>query len=112
LLVEDHEPTRLALTHLLTRRHYQVMTASSVAQARTLAEREQFDLVISDLGLPDGDGCMLMSDLRQSFGLKGIALTGYGMEQDLVRSKSAGFVVHLIKPVRVDALEKALAEVG
>ena len=110
LLVEDHEATRTTLSLLLTRRGYKVLTAASVAEARTAAKKEKIDLVVSDIGLPDGDGYVLMAELRDHFGLKGIALTGYGMEQDVARGKNAGFVSHLIKPVRVESLEKALAE--
>ena len=108
LLVEDHEPTRTALAHLLTRRDCRVMAATSVAEAQELARRENFDLVVSDIGLPDGNGYTLMSELRKDFGLKGIALTGYGMEQDVIRGQNAGFVAHLTKPVRMESLEKAL----
>jgi PAS domain S-box-containing protein len=111
LLVEDHEPTRTALARLLTRRDYKVTTATSVAEARAFARREKFDLVVSDMGLPDGNGYTLMSELRDEFGLKGIALTGYGMEQDVLRGQNAGFVAHLTKPVRMESLEKALIEV-
>jgi signal transduction histidine kinase len=111
LLVEDHEPTRTALSHLLTRRDFKVMAATSVAEARALARQENFDLVVSDIGLPDGNGYTLMSELRKDFGLKGIALTGYGMEQDVLRGQNAGFVAHLTKPVRMESLEKALSEV-
>jgi signal transduction histidine kinase len=110
LLVEDHEPTRTALTHLLTRRDYIVMAASSVTEARALARQDNFDLVVSDIGLPDGNGYTLMSELRDNFGLKGIALTGYGMEQDVTRGQNAGFVAYLIKPVRMESLEKALCD--
>ena len=110
LLVEDHEPTRTALSHLLTRRDCKVMTATTVAEARMLARRENFDLVVSDIGLPDGNGYALMSELRDHFGLKGIALTGYGMEQDVARGRASGFVAHLTKPVRVESLERALSE--
>ena len=112
LLVEDHEATRVALAQLLSRRNYQVLAANSVAQARGLAQLERFDLVISDIGLPDGDGYALMSELRDKFGLRGIALTGYGMEQDVTRGKNAGFIAHLIKPIRVDTLERALSAAG
>ncbi|HEV2692592.1 MAG TPA: ATP-binding protein [Verrucomicrobiae bacterium] len=111
LLVEDHEPTRIALAHLLARRKHKVMTAASVAEARAVAQKNKFDLVVSDIGLPDGDGYTLMSELRNDFGLKGIALSGYGMEQDVAKSKESGFVAHLIKPVRIESLEKTLADV-
>jgi signal transduction histidine kinase len=110
LLVEDHEPTRTALSHLLTRRDCKVTAANSLAEARTFASRGKFDLVVSDIGLPDGNGYALMSELRKDFGLKGIALTGYGMEQDVLRGQDAGFVAHLTKPVRMESLEKALRD--
>ena len=109
LLVEDHEPTRVALTNLLERRGHKVQKAGSAAEATSLAARESFDLVISDIGLPDNSGYDLMAGLRDQFGLKGIALSGYGMEEDVTRSLQSGFLAHLIKPVRIDALDKILA---
>jgi PAS domain S-box-containing protein len=109
LLVEDHEATRLALAGLLRRRGYEVVVASTVAEARDLAATHEIHVVISDLGLPDGNGHELMTELHQTRGLKGIALTGYGMEEDIARSRAAGFVAHLTKPVRVEALESAMA---
>jgi PAS domain S-box-containing protein len=112
LLVEDHEPTRTALAHLLTRRRYKVQTAASVAEARALSEKHAFHLLISDIGLPDGNGFELMKELRHSNpALQGIALTGYGMEEDIARSQRSGFSSHLVKPVRVQFLEAVLAEV-
>ena len=68
-----------------------------------------FDLVISDIGLPDGNGYDLMAGLRAEQQLKGIALTGYGMESDIARSQTAGFLLHLTKPIRADELETAIA---
>jgi signal transduction histidine kinase len=111
LLVEDHEPTRTALTHLLLRRRYKVTPAASLAEARTLASTQQFSVLISDIGLPDGNGCDLMAEFRARFDLEGIALTGYGMEQDVARSQQAGFRAHLTKPVRVASLDQALAAI-
>lgn len=109
LLVEDHEPTRTGLTHLLLRRHYKVTSAGSLSEARALAEKKRFNLVISDIGLPDGNGYDLMEELRDRFHVKGIALTGYGMEDDVNRSYSAGFSAHLTKPIRMESLDDALA---
>lgn len=111
LLVEDHEPTRRALAALLQRRRFKVFTSASVAEARALAEHNKFDLLISDIGLPDGTGFELMAEMKDRHGMQGIALTGYGMEEDIDRSREAGFVVHLTKPVVVQSLEKALAAV-
>ena len=74
-----------------------------------LARVQRFQLLISDIGLPDGDGFELMKELRASDqNIRGIALTGYGMEQDLERSSQAGFVSHLIKPIGVQSLDAAL----
>ena len=111
LLVEDHEPTRSALEKVLARRGCKVAGAASLAEAHALVERpgEKFRLLICDVGLPDGNGCSLMEELRTR-GVRGIALTGYGTEKDIFRSRSAGFAVHLTKPVDIEALDKALAE--
>lgn len=108
LLVEDHEPTRASLAHLLSRRNYQVTPVGSLAEARSVAGQKEFNLLISDIGLPDGNGCELMEELRRQSQLKGIALTGYGMEDDVNRSHAAGFVAHLTKPVRMELLDDAL----
>lgn len=111
LLVEDHSATRASLQRLLEHRGYEVTAAGSVGHARDLARKERFDLLLSDIGLPDGNGYELMSELRQRWGLPGIALSGYGMETDVVLSKEAGFTEHLTKPVSVHALDAALAGV-
>jgi len=109
LLVEDHEPTRAALARLLINRHHTVVIAATAGEARALAEKTRLDLVISDIGLPDDSGFDLMNDLNQRHNLKGIALTGYGSEEDVTSSKRSGFVSHLTKPIRMESLEVALA---
>jgi PAS domain S-box-containing protein len=111
LLVEDHETTRVTLNQLLVRRGFKVTAAATIAEARQAAAQQRFDLLISDIGLPDGNGYELMAELRNSHPLQGIALSGYGMDEDVVRSEKAGFVQHLIKPVRVQSLDRALAEI-
>lgn len=111
LLVEDHEPTRFTLARILERRHHKVVVASSAHEAMAIAEKDHFDLVISDIGLPDGNGYDLFKKIHdKSPIIKGIALSGYGMEHDLARSRNTGFQAHLIKPVRIQALEEALEE--
>jgi PAS domain S-box-containing protein len=109
LLVEDHEPTCVTLTELLSRRGFRVEAATTLREARELAQRKQFDILISDIGLPDGNGCDLMAELRGRQPVMGVALTGYGMLEDMERSREAGFVTHLTKPVSIAALDKALA---
>ena len=111
LLVEDHEPTRVSLARLLMHRYYEVITAGSVAEARNIANTHDFQLLISDIGLPDGNGYDLMVELRKKRPVKGIALTGYGMEHDITRSQDAGFLAHLTKPVGIQSLESALNSV-
>jgi CheY-like chemotaxis protein len=106
LLVEDHEPTRKTLTLLLLRRRYEVVAASSVAEA--LAHPQNFHVLISDIGLPDGNGYDLMIEMCKRGSIQGIALTGFGMEQDVSRSRKAGFFTHLTKPVKIQSLESAL----
>jgi CheY-like chemotaxis protein len=109
LLIEDHETTREAIAMLLEIRKHEVSATGSIAEARKAAEDGKFDVVISDVGLPDGSGNELMAELRSRFGLKGIALSGYGDADALNKSEAAGFVIHLTKPVRIEALEGALA---
>ncbi len=104
LLVEDHPDTREALITLLGNSNYAVQGASSVEAALQLAAAQPFDVVVSDLGLPDGTGYDLMKQLRDRYAIKGIALSGYGMEDDQRRSREVGFLDHVIKPVNVGEL--------
>jgi signal transduction histidine kinase len=110
LLVEDHEGTRKTLQAMLTLRKYEVASASSVAEARELAGRQRFDVIISDIGLPDGTGFELMAEMKRDYGVSGIALTGYGMEEDIEHGRSAGFAVHLTKPIVMQSLDAALEQ--
>ncbi|MEA2559315.1 MAG: hypothetical protein QOH06_819 [Acidobacteriota bacterium] len=113
LLVEDHSDTAAALADLMRLHGHDVRIAGTVAQALSAAaEESRIDLVISDLGLPDGNGQDLMRQLAERFGLRGIALSGYGMEEDLRRSREAGFERHLTKPVNLEALEMAIQQVA
>ena len=108
LLVEDHGPTRIALERLLVRRGHRVASAGSLAEARALARLKRFDLLVSDIGLPDGNGYELMGELRVSSDIVGLALTGYGTEADIALAKEAGFIRHLTKPIRAEHLDKEL----
>ncbi|MBX6311761.1 MAG: response regulator [Isosphaeraceae bacterium] len=108
LLVEDDAPTLRVLARLLNRPSYTVRTASNLAAALEMARGEDFDLIISDIGLPDGSGLELMRRLRAQRPVRGIALSGYGTEADLRRSAEAGFLAHLTKPVDFRRLEEAI----
>lgn len=111
LLVEDHPDTVRALSRLLGKSGYRVKTAGSIASALQLAASEPFDIVVSDIGLPDGTGYELMEQMSDRYGIKGIALSGYGMEEDIRRSIEAGFADHVVKPVDLERLKSVMRHV-
>jgi len=112
LLVEDHVDTAEAMADLLREMGHQVTVAGSVAGGLEAAESQagRLDLVLSDLGLPDGTGLDLMAELHGRYGVKGIALSGYGMEEDVRKSLEAGFGRHLTKPINLQALQTAIQD--
>jgi CheY-like chemotaxis protein len=110
LLVEDNQATLEVLGRILRKQGHDVVTASTVEAARDFAANQDFDLVISDIGLPDGNGIDLMNELTRDYGLRGIALSGYGMDEDLARTKNAGFIAHLVKPIDLDRLNRVLEQ--
>jgi PAS domain S-box-containing protein len=113
LLVEDHESTREVLARILRRFGHEVHVARDGAEAlRLAAEVENFSAVISDIGLPDQSGLDLMRQLKERHGLPGIALSGYGMEEDLKNARAAGFFAHLVKPIVLDQLRALLSQVA
>lgn len=109
LLVEDHADSVRSMLLLLNAKGYKVTTANSVEAALKVVTQEEFDLLVSDIGLPDGSGEDLIRQLRTSgHALPGIALSGYGMEEDITRSQAAGFQIHLTKPVSPENLQSAI----
>lgn len=112
LLVEDHADSAELMSLLLSLQGWEVRIAATLAEALTLGRSEAFDIVISDLSLPDGSGLQLPARLQPlQAALRGtappmIALSGYAAAGDLQRSREAGFVLHLGKPVEGDALER------
>jgi len=112
LVVEDHTDTARVMQKLLSAAGHQVSTAASLSAALTWLEAgEPLDLVISDLGLPDGSGLDLMRMLKARKPIQGIALTGYGRGEDVADTREAGFERHLTKPVTPEALVLALVSV-
>ena len=109
LLVEDHEGTRNALTRLLVTRHHHVVSVGTAAEAQGAVKDGAFDVLVSDIGLPDGSGYDLMADFQKRFGMKGVALTGFGEAEDIARSQRAGFAAHVTKPASIQSLEHGLA---
>jgi signal transduction histidine kinase/ActR/RegA family two-component response regulator len=109
LLVEDDGESRRVIERLLTRRGHAVRSASTCAEALALDECEGFEVLVSDIRLPDGSGLELMRRLREVRPIAGIALSGLGAETDRARSLEAGFREHLTKPIDFPSLEAALA---
>jgi PAS domain S-box-containing protein len=109
LLVEDHQDSARLLARLLRGMGHGVSVAGDIATALRVAKAEHFDLLISDIGLPDGTGLDLMRQLRSHKPIKGVALSGHGMEEDLERSRQAGFIAHLTKPVSMNQIEDVIA---
>ncbi len=112
LVIEDHEPTLTIMERLLRQHGHDVFTANNVANALVVASTHPLDLVISDLGLPDGNGIDLMRKLTKDYGLRGIAVSGYGMPTDRAKTQQAGFLAHLVKPINVDQLQSVLGTIG
>jgi PAS domain S-box-containing protein len=108
LLVEDHLDTARTITKLLERRGYKLETAGTVAEALDAVDRGNFDLLICDLGLPDGSGIELVEKIRKTRKTPAIALTGFGMQEDIERAKRAGFDAHLTKPANLQKLEATM----
>src|SRR5437773_517107 len=108
LLVDDHHDTCIGMKRMLERRGYEITIAHSADQAVEKVRTQDFDLLISDIGLPDRSGYDLMRELRHSKGLPGIALTGFGSEHDITEARAAGFSEHLTKPINFERLEEAI----
>jgi CheY-like chemotaxis protein len=108
LVVDDHADTADVLGQLLTLSGHDVRTAGSGQEALQLVDDHVFDVLVSDLGLPDMTGYELMRRIAEIRPIKGIAISGYGMEEDIERSREAGFGDHLVKPVTLPRVEQAL----
>jgi CheY-like chemotaxis protein len=111
LLVDDHQDTLEFMRRFLTLSGHQVSTASTYRKALSLGQQQDFDLLISDIGLPDGNGYELMEALQALSRIKGIALSGYGMKADVDRSVAAGFSAHLTKPCDISVLNATIEKV-
>lgn len=113
LVVEDEQTTLRLMAKLLQRLGHQVVTASSVASALETLDSVPFELIISDIGLPDGSGFELMRQIVARRGpVTSIALTGYGMEEDIQRSREAGFSAHMTKPIDFTKLELVIQQLA
>ncbi len=112
LVVENHPDTRDVLVSLLEGLGHTVVVAESVRNALRAAPEARCDVLLSDIGLPDGDGWELLGQLNLPRPMYAIAMSGYGMTADRIRSKAAGYRHHLVKPMGLEQLEGILNEVA
>jgi DNA-binding response OmpR family regulator len=114
IVVEDHASTAEALRKFLTTIGYKVYIAPDVASARALAKAIEFDVLLSDLRLPDGTGWDLMQELSATKPVRAIAISGHNTDVDIERSRQVGFLDHIAKPLVAEqltaAIERAVAK--
>jgi CheY-like chemotaxis protein len=110
LVVDDHDDTLRSMTMLLTRLGYEVLAAENMTDALRIAEEQHFDILLSDIGLPDGNGLELLKKIRARRNVPALALSGFGMDEDIDRSREAGYADHLTKPVSIDRLQAAISQ--
>jgi PAS domain S-box-containing protein len=111
LLVEDHRDTRYTLSRLLTHFGHEVLTADNIKRAIEIVTAGKIDVLLSDIGLPDGSGYDVILQAKRKQRIKAVAITGFGTEEDVRRSKEAGFDFHLVKPIDLHELQTVLAQV-
>ena len=112
LLVEDHSDTRQTLSRLLTHFGHQISVADNTQSALEIMGSQEFDVVLSDIGLPDGSGYDVVSQAKLKHPVKAVAITGFGTDEDIRRGKEAGFDFHLVKPIDFHELRNVLDQVG
>jgi CheY-like chemotaxis protein len=112
LVVEDHGDTRRTLSQLLSHFGHDISVAESTQSAKEIVDSREFDVVLSDIALPDGSGYEVITHAKQKQPVKGVALTGFGMDEDIRRSKEAGFDFHLTKPVDFAELRTVLGQLA
>ena len=108
IVVEDHAETAEGLKRFLSAVGYKVFVATDMASALSLASAVEFDVLVSDLGLPDGTGWELLKRLSVARRIRAIAFSGYNSPADRQRSVEAGFLEHLAKPLAPDQLCAAI----
>jgi signal transduction histidine kinase len=115
LVVDDNRDGAQALVDLLEINDFEVRMATDPLAGLALVEEFAPEVAILDIGLPQIDGCVLAGRIRATEAGRGcrlIALTGYGMSEDRVRTHEAGFAVHLVKPVDPEELLEAVRQTG
>jgi two-component system CheB/CheR fusion protein len=110
LVVENHEDTLRWLTLYLEELGHTVAGARTLAEARAALATGEHEVLLSDIGLPDGTGWDLLESEPLSGRIFAIAMSGFGQNANNARSRAAGYRHHLIKPFKLSELERVLAE--
>ena len=111
LLVEDHQDTRQVLTRLLMRWGFDVTPAENLKSGVDALDAQPFDIILSDIGLPDGTGYALIGEARRrGKDVLAIALSGFGFPAEMKISKQTGFDHHLSKPFDCQELRSLLEQ--
>ena len=111
-MVEDHADTLRVVARLLDHFGHEISLADGAQIALQIIESKEFDVILSDIGLPDGNGYEVIAQAKLKGPVKGVALTGLDKDEDAKRSKEAGFDFHLTKPVDFHELRTVLAQVS
>ena len=113
LIVEDHDDTRDALERFLSRCGYGVAVAADLRTALNLLQSQPFNVVVSDIALPDGTGYALIGEARRrGINVLAIALTAYSYPREADEPKVTGFDYYLRKPLDCMKLRALLQEAG
>ena len=113
LIVEDDADTAEGLQLLLSEAGFQVRVAGGLGEANRLFHEQAADILVTDVGLPDGSGLDLLGVLRQVRpDLGAIVLSGFGMEEDIARSHALGFAEHFVKPLNLNRVIATLDALG
>jgi CheY-like chemotaxis protein len=108
-MLEDHDDTAQVMGNVLRQMGHEVEICSTVAAASEKVRDREFDVILSDIGLPDGTGIDFIRTAREICQTPAVAITGYGMAEDVEKCLRAGFDEHLTKPISIERLQKTLS---
>lgn len=112
LVVEDHSDTLEALSRLLNHFGHEVSTADDARSALDLINSKEFDVLLCDIALPDGNGYDVIAAAKRKGAVKAVALSGFAGRDDIERGRKAGFDFHLAKPVDFHELRSVLGRIA
>ena len=112
LVVEDHGDTLQALSRLLNHFGHEISTADGVRTALDMIKSKEFDVVLCDIALPDGNGYDVIEEAKRKGAVKAVAISGFAARDDVERGRKAGFDFHLAKPVDFHELRSVLGQIA